>query len=66
MMISSLNLANTNLNCMIPISPTKDDEDDEDYNKLNKDKAEPKPTKKKKVTSAFGLGFFGRFLNLFS
>lgn len=71
MITISPNLANTNLNsefsiCMFSIVPLQDDEDDEDYNQLNKDKTEPKPTKKKKVTSVFGLGYFGRFLNLFS
>lgn len=43
-----------------------DDDDDDEYKDLDKDKSESKPVKKKKVTSSYGLGFLGRFFNLFT
>lgn len=44
----------------------EDDDYENDYKDKDKETTEAKPVKKKKVTSAFGLGFLGRFFNLFS
>lgn len=44
---------------------------DDEYNEVKTEKnnvkpTEAKPAKKKKATSSFGFGYFGRFFNIFS
>lgn len=44
----------------------QDDDDDYSDEKADKDKTETKPSKKKKVTSSFGLDYLGRLFNFFA